>query len=81
MENLWFPIVAIAVLVELAAILTKERHFPTLSRSTWRVLGLEDRSFDKNEKRIRILTTIVMALVAGWGILHIAWGPCAFNIC
>ncbi len=66
---------------ELFALITKERWFPTLSRTLWRKLGFEDRSFDDREVLHRWIVTIVSSLFAIWLITHIAWGPCAFNWC
>ncbi len=63
------------------ALITKERWFPTLSRTLWRKLKLEDRGFDRHERRVRWAGTIIATLIFIWGVIHIAWGPCAFELC
>jgi len=63
------------------ALVTKERWFPTLSRTLWRKLGFEDRSFDEKEVLHRWIVTAISMLFFTWLTLHIAWGPCAFNWC
>ena len=78
---IWMIFLGIGVGLEGYAILTKERYFPTLSRTLWKLFRFEDRGFDRGEKIWRWAVTIIMSSVFAWGMLHIAWGPCAFGVC
>ena len=77
----WAIILGVGLSIELAALLTKERYFPTLSRTTWKLFKLEDRGYDRAEKIVRWILTILLTLLFTWVIIHIAWGPCAFGWC
>ena len=78
---IWSIILGALLGFELFAIFTKERYFPTLSRTMWRLLGLEDNSYDRNEVLVRVIYTIVLTLFFGWLVIHLAWGPCALGLC
>ena len=77
----WSIILGVLLGFEVFTILTGEKYYPTLSRTIWKLLGLEDRGYDRHEVFIRIITTIVLVIFFGWVVIHLAWGPCAFNIC
>jgi hypothetical protein len=79
--NIWAVFLGIGTGLELFAIITKEKYYPTLSRSLWRAFGFEDKSFDRVEMFWRIVVTLIFSVVCVWAVIHIAWGPCALGVC
>jgi len=77
----WIIWALIGALLELYAIKTGEVKFPTLSRTLWKIFRLEDKGWDRLEKFTRWTLAIVMLGAAIWGVIHIAFGPCAFGWC
>jgi len=78
----WIPFIAFFVVVEGIAIFTKEKAWPTFSRTFWRatnwrvVIKLEI-PITISFYPLRILTGAVII----WLFFHLSFGECAFNLC
>ena len=79
----WLPIVAlqlallvIILLIEVIAIATQEKYYPTFSALLWRM-------FQKYPWTRYVVGLIILLLLAfnAWAFIHIFFGPCAFGIC
>ena len=66
---LWGGVLILFLFYEAAAIVTKEKEFPTLSRTIWWI--------HKKYPMVRLLTAAILI----WLFVHLVWGPCALGIC
>jgi len=79
----WLPIVAlqlallvIILLIEVVAIATQEKYYPTFSALVWRI-------FLRWSWTRYVVGLIILLLLAFnvWAFFHLVFGPCAFGIC
>ena len=77
----WFGLGVLFLIYEIYAIVTKEKKFPTLSRTIWKLIswtlwwtvgGVEFQVYP-----LRMLLLVFMI----WLTIHLVWGPCAFGLC
>lgn len=79
--TVWFILLGLMLAIEIFALATKERYILTLSRTTWRLLGFEDRSFDRQERWTRMIYGVILGIFFLWLWIHLVLGPCAWGIC
>jgi len=65
----WAGLLVLFLFYEIYAIATRERKYPTLSRTIWLL--------QKEFPPLRILTALVLI----WLFIHLVGGECALGIC
>lgn len=69
-------LLVIILLIEVIAIATQEKYYPTFSALVWRI-------FQKWSWTRYVVGLIILLLLAFnvWAFFHLVFGPCAFGIC
>ena len=81
----WFGLGVLFLIYEIYAIVTKEKKFPTLSRTIWNLTAWQVVwEFEFRGKRRRVTARPLRWIVFGimtWATLHLSLGECAFGLC
>ena len=76
----WLPFVALFLIVEGIAIFTKERLWPTFSRTVWRLSNWQVKLPGPRYTTIKPLR-IALFFFMVWLTIHLVGGPCALGVC
>lgn len=79
---MWVALIIWFLVWEIVALATREKHFPTLSRWTWRQTARWEIWVVVRKRPRRILPLRIILFVGmSWATIHLSLGECALGIC